>query len=225
MEHVVYILSDPRTGMIRYVGKTCRGVVLRLKEHMLPKKLSPKTHKNHWLKQLYKRGLTPVAEVVEECLDKISASEAERFWISQLRAWGFKLTNATDGGEGTTGHRFKLSSGQCVANGARKRGKRLSIEHRQKLSAATKGRPKKPFTPEHRANIAAARRGIKMPERSQSYREKISKRMKKSVIDQFGTIYESGRLAAKKLGLRECCISDVLNGRQKTTGGYVFKRV
>lgn len=35
MERIVYTLSDPRTGAIRYVGKTCRGIKQRLKEHLL----------------------------------------------------------------------------------------------------------------------------------------------------------------------------------------------
>lgn len=161
MERVVYTLSDPRTGAVRYVGKTCHSLKQRLKEHMLPKNLKAHTYKNCWLRLLKGNELRPLIEVVEVAGEEVD--EAERFWIAQFRAWGFDLTNATDGGEGTTGLKRKPRTAEHRANlGAAHRGKIISVEQRKKLSLALKGRPKKPFTAEHRANISAAKlRGIK----------------------------------------------------------------
>jgi hypothetical protein len=59
-------------------------------------------------------------EVVEELGSAIGLSEAERFWISQFRAWGFRLTNLTNGGEGAASLR--------------------SEDHKRKISIALKGR-------------------------------------------------------------------------------------
>jgi hypothetical protein len=218
---VVYTLSDPTTGAIRYVGKTSRGVEQRLKEHLLPKNLKAHTHKNMWLRQLLGAGQKPVIEIVEESTD---ANEAERFWIAQFRALGFKLTNLTHGGEGTTGYRFKRPPEQCIANGARKRGKRLSDDHRLKLSRATKGRAKRPFSAEHRANIAAARLGTKMPPRTEAHRLALARSHGgRAIVDQHGNRYETVRGAARALGLHAPLVTAVLQGRQHHTGGYVFK--
>lgn len=62
-------------------------------------------------------------------------NEAERRWIMQLRALGFRLTNATTGGDG--GH-----------------GRVASSETRRKMSAAQTGKKR---SPEACANIKAAR--------------------------------------------------------------------
>lgn len=160
MERVVYTLSDPHTGAIRYVGKTCRGLKQRLKDHLLPKNLKARTHKNCWLKALAARGAKPVIEIVEVAGDGVD--EAERFWISQFRALGFDLTNATDGGEGTTGlKRLPRTEAHRARLSAALKGRQMDAVWREKLGAALRGKPKKPFTPEHRANISAARRGHK----------------------------------------------------------------
>lgn len=43
--------------------------------------------------------------VIQECEDGEVLSLAEKHWIAYYRALGCKLTNLTDGGEGTPGHK------------------------------------------------------------------------------------------------------------------------
>jgi len=97
----IYGLEDPRTGEIRYVGQTIQGLRDRLWEHICPSKTRAKTHKNSWIVGLRRLGLIP--EIVPiQSLPISQLSKAEIFWISELRSRGYRLTNGTDGGEGTT---------------------------------------------------------------------------------------------------------------------------
>jgi hypothetical protein len=164
MSFLVYTLSDPRTGAVRYVGKTGRSLKLRLKEHMLPKRLVQHTHKNCWLKQLGGLGLRPIIEEVERCDTEPEIYDAEIFYVAYFRSLGFDLTNGTAGGEGLTGiKRPERSKAWRKRLGAAHRGKTISQEQREKLSQVLRGKPKRPFTAEHRANIAkvARHRGVR----------------------------------------------------------------
>lgn len=94
----IYVLIDPRTDNIRYVGKT-NDIKRRLVKHICESKLSTKSHKKAWINQLLKLNLKPIIEVV----DVVSIYEWE-FWeqhyISLYKSWGFNLTNLTKGGGG-----------------------------------------------------------------------------------------------------------------------------
>lgn len=152
-EVYIYVLIDPRNGDFRYVGKTNNK-----NKHSLPQRLNVHLHDtkiNHkvsWIKSLHALGLKPTIEVIEEC-SMADWIEAERFWIVQLRALGYNLTNLAIGGEG---------SGST------------SLETRKKLSELGKTRLSDPkvrekhlerfLSPENQKKKAAAlRRLMKIP--------------------------------------------------------------
>lgn len=92
----IYSLSYPKSN-IRYIGKT-NNINKRLNSHLCKSNLKNKTHKNTWIKSLLKNGLKPIIEVI----DVVPIEDWvfwERYWISQMKTWGFNLTNATDGGD------------------------------------------------------------------------------------------------------------------------------
>jgi len=89
----IYTLSDPRDGQIRYVGKSV-DIKQRMFDHLREKK---RTKKNHWIIGLQSEGLKPIMEVIEESNDS-DWQEAERFWITILRFYGFRLLNIESGG-------------------------------------------------------------------------------------------------------------------------------
>jgi len=94
----IYTLSDPRNNNVRYVGKTDR-INKRLWYHITPTKLNKNTHKNNWIKKLLKENIKPDIKVI----DKVPYKEWkywETYWISQMKSWGFNLTNSTSGGDG-----------------------------------------------------------------------------------------------------------------------------
>jgi len=96
----IYTLEDPITKEIRYVGKT-NNLEDRYKRHLQKcylEKYDKNTHKSRWIKNLLKSGNKPIMEILEEC-NESDVNQLEKYWISQFRVWGFKLTNISDGGE------------------------------------------------------------------------------------------------------------------------------
>jgi predicted RNA-binding Zn-ribbon protein involved in translation (DUF1610 family) len=61
------------------------------------------TPRTKWLAELRKAGKRPLIELIEEVTGK-QWGERERYWIKWYRENGHDLLNATDGGEGTSGH-------------------------------------------------------------------------------------------------------------------------
>jgi hypothetical protein len=115
MTATIYTLSDPRTGAVRYVGKTV-DMAARLREH---RRAVGRTAKARWVKMLKGLGLSPVLEPLET-VPVSKWQEAEVYWITQLKALGIKLLNGDCGGLGSD---------------------RLPVEVKQKISASLTGRP------------------------------------------------------------------------------------
>jgi group I intron endonuclease len=94
----IYTLSDPNTGLIRYIGKT-NNIKNRLRRHLNNSSLSESTKKNNWIISLLKNNQLPIIEVLEE----VSSEDIdfyEMFYISLFKSWGFELLNGTNGGDG-----------------------------------------------------------------------------------------------------------------------------
>lgn len=110
----IYILIDPISNEIRYVGKT-NNIKQRLDNHK-NRCRDTNTHKRHWINKLRLKGLYPELEVV----DKVLVSEWhywEKFWISYYKSIGCRLTNVTYGGDGLSyGNKTSFKKGQgCKA--------------------------------------------------------------------------------------------------------------
>jgi len=109
MKYLVYALVDPRTLLVRYVGKSSCG----LKRPRYHKSSKRHSYCMNWVRSLQAAGFEYSIVVLEECtLETLSSSE--RWWIAYGRVCGWPLTNLTDGGEGAVGlvktpeHRAKL---------------------------------------------------------------------------------------------------------------------
>ena len=94
----IYALCEPGTDIVRYVGKTIHDPADRLNGHLWDQS---RTHKCNWLRSL--NGVRPELRTVVATEDRYG-SAAERFTIALLNAAGATLTNATDGGEGSSGY-------------------------------------------------------------------------------------------------------------------------
>lgn len=94
----IYILVDPETKQVRYVGKTVNQKV-RFALHLAEKK---GTYKNNWLHSLKAKGLKPLFEVIETISnsDDTDWQHREIHWISHYRNLGHPLTNLDGGGTG-----------------------------------------------------------------------------------------------------------------------------
>jgi len=98
-KYYIYTLTDPIDMGIKYVGKT-KNLKNRLSRHMSQYSLKESwTKKNKWLLYLKNNNLKPLIEILDEGhIDNID--DLEIYWISQLKAWGYKLKNETKGGKG-----------------------------------------------------------------------------------------------------------------------------
>lgn len=90
----IYVLRDPRTGVVRYVGKADDPGV-RLRGHL---RYPDGRAKAAWVAELAAVGMAPVMQVVERAVT--DWEQRERRWIKRLRDRGIPLTNATRGGSG-----------------------------------------------------------------------------------------------------------------------------
>lgn len=101
----IYVLKDPETNLIRYVGKTVNKVNYRLSQHLNEAKRSlAKNHRLNWLKTLIDKNLIPIIEIIDEC-SWLESQEREQHWIKHYKDSNFDLVNETDGGEGNLGYK------------------------------------------------------------------------------------------------------------------------
>lgn len=99
--NTIYSLSDPETGKVRYIGKTC-NLNSRFANHIQRK--TTHSHKSCWIQSLKKKGLFPIIEVIDEVGEDWEFWES--YYISLYKSWGFNLTNLTSGGIGIKGENY-----------------------------------------------------------------------------------------------------------------------
>lgn len=124
-----------------------------------------------------KYGRANIGVFVFPCESEDAALADEVQQIAQLRAEGFRLCNATDGGDGISGLKHSVETRRKMSEKAAGRShspesiakisaakRNLSDETRSRISAAKLGRKRPPFSAEHRAKMAAKamgnRRGV-----------------------------------------------------------------
>ena len=228
----IYGLVDPRTGLVRYVGKTKNGYK-RAFMHQLPSKLKgDKTYKANWIRELLGVGLTYEVRVLEEVVEE-DLCTAEITWITFGLESGWPLTNLTRGGEGLSGHVFTEEHRAKIS--LANTGRKLTYEHRVAISQRMRGRPltasqKKNLNNLGRrhsietcARIGLAHRGKVL---SAETRAKVSLAKGRPVLDlTTGVTYPSATRAAVELGLCYRSVIRVLRGGLRHTGGHRFTRL
>jgi len=167
----IYALADPRTGVVRYVGKAV-NITARYRQHCKGGDQNPGPWVA-WLWQVTRRR--PLLIVLQLCA-RGDLADRERWWIAEHRRAG-GLLNQTDGGEGTLG--LKHTPETCAKRNAAIRKQHQDPAVRAKISDATRRRYQDPAEraktadavrrrfedPAERAKSADAARGrVKSPE-------------------------------------------------------------
>lgn len=92
MQTSIYVLKDPISNEIRYVGCT-KNIEQRYKAH-INKARDYNTLKREWLESLRVRGLKPILEIIE--VINTNHLEREKYYIQLFRKEGKNLTNTGD---------------------------------------------------------------------------------------------------------------------------------
>ena len=191
----IYKLSDPLTGLCRYVGKTI-NVTLRLSEHIRRSRsnVGRPTHNDHWIRLLLSVGVDPVLEELEQGEGTDTWQEAEKRWIAFYKEQGANLTNIREGGNGS-GERHTTEETKALIS-VNLKGHTVSDETRRRIGEANKGRKK---SPELLEAMSKARMGHKLPQ-EQIERMRAKQLGKVRTPEQCANMVE----AWKKRGPRKC---------------------
>lgn len=143
----LYTLHEGSLETVRYVGKTSHSLSSRLGRHLYDARKGGKTHKCNWIREVLSRGgVIRIAEVLQV---EGSGAEVEVQLIKEFRLLGEPLTNCTEGGEGAPG--YKMSQVNREAMRKRKTGVRHTAEVIERIAAQNRG---KKLSEEHRARIS-----------------------------------------------------------------------
>lgn len=129
----VYVLTDPRTHDVRYVGVTKRTLSRRLRGHVTEARNSSSkvSHRLNWIRQLKRLGQEPVISHLQDVNDD-AWQDAERYWISYFKSVGCDLVNGDSGGTGWVEATEEMRTGCRKRNLNRKRTE--ESKHRQSQS-------------------------------------------------------------------------------------------
>lgn len=95
----IYVLIDPTTSKIRYIGRTTNSLNTRLVGHISKSKIG-KTHKDFWIQKLLKSGHIPIIKLYTVIIGWKESHKYEQQLINKALKFGFILTNTDDRGEG-----------------------------------------------------------------------------------------------------------------------------
>lgn len=203
---LIYTLCDARKpNDIRYLGKTIRSLKVRLYSHLSEAKKCKKdnyymNHKNNWINKVLSEG----SHIIITELDSLEVSDnptneewawLESYWISQLKCWGFNLTNLTNGGDGNQG---QPQSKETIEKRASKiRGTHKSDECKQLISEALKGKPKTEKHKQHVKQTMTEKFGIPVVQ--------LDKKTKKFINEYPSITIAAETLDKSKANIAKCC--------------------
>ncbi len=186
----IYVLIDPETNEIRYIGQT-NDIKRRFNDHISSSKNdnseSYNTYKARWIRKLLSIGMLPIIEVIEECFDLETSNSRERYHIEKLTNEGCKLTNShiIDVTEFSSNTREKMSNARKGKMLEEIVGEEKAMELKKYYSEKTrKNNPNKSYDPLVRKKISDTLKdffkdkenhwayGLKMDE---EHREKLRK--------------------------------------------------
>jgi group I intron endonuclease len=174
-----------------------------------------------------------VWEILREVETIEQASILEREEIKKARLSG-KSYNQCDGGDGLIGQKHTEERKKFLSE--KLKGRRFSVEHRQKISKALMGIKRGPMSDEQKEKIRQSMTGQRRTD--PVYLEKLSKGLNEYYVKNPKMIFDvftiDGRFVQRyykikdfirerggcNTGVYNCCI-----GKKKTHRGYIFKKV
>lgn len=206
----IYTLSDPFTNEIKYCGKT-NNIKVRLSGHLKEKKSNKE--KIQWVDDIKSRGLKPIIKIID-IVDDDNWCFWEKYWISQLKTWGFELFNKTDGGEySVTGFRHSEETKKKISE--LQNGRILNKKWCENISLGRKGII---FSDEHLKNLSFSHIGQVSSNKKEIYQIDVNNG---DILNKFESITDAYiylNLEPKNSSL----ISTACKGKIKSAYGYYW---
>jgi len=217
-----YVLIDPRDNKIKYVGRTV-DVLNRMRNHIYEAKKNNRNKRERWIVSLLRQNMTPTLKVIYKLNCSIEeAIQTEKTLYKKLFK-RFDLKNEPDNYlgavlTGTKVYQYSLL-GDFIKEFPNSNQARITIGiHDSSILEACKG------------NVKSAGKflwSFNKVDKLKPYNKNWRKEKGKPVIatdkDGNSTEYLTSRIASKELGIHWKKISAVLNGRQKSSKGYIFR--
>lgn len=211
---IVYKVTNKINGKI-YIGQTIKPLNYRWSQHCSC--TSNCVALNRAIAKYGKENF--MVEQIDVANSQNELDEKERYWIKFYQSFGEKGYNLTNGGEinKLVSDETKLKISKANKGNKYCVGRIMSDETKRKISE--KARLRLSDKTKH------PRYGVKISEETRlkqqlSHSGQIPPNRKKVRCVETGEVFESIKLAAQKIGIRPCNISDYLHGRQKIAGGY-----
>lgn len=115
MEVKIYVLIDPITQKIRYIGRTKCSLNTRLNGHLSKSKFK-KNHKDCWIQNLLQKGLIPKIKLFKKIKGWKESHLYEQELIAKCVNFGFDLVNLDDRGEGSVNKIITNDQKQKISN-------------------------------------------------------------------------------------------------------------
>jgi hypothetical protein len=228
----IYILKCPKTGDIRYVGKS-NNPKHRYNAHMRTDNTAS-CHKINWIQKLLKEGLKPELEILEEVSEE-NWKERERYYISKYREL-YDLTNCKDGGEGLfKGNQTSFKKGHIsLSKGTGKKKKCAVCKNLFEVSPSRYDVHKccsKECSSIHRSenpNEGCFKKGSISWNKGKSLKKNSSR--SKSIIqidlktNEILNVFPSAAEAERQTGIKQHSITSNTNGKSKSSGGFKWEK-
>lgn len=221
-----YILIDPLTNKIRYIGQSVNPAN-RYRNHIYEAKKNNRNHKERWIIQLLRKNVKPIMQIVwEEVMGAVEANSFETYMIEYYKEIGCDLTNSEDRArntpvvettpvyqfdtEGTLIAKFPNANQAMLLTGVK--------------DAAIGEVCRNPFKAGN--NSRGGFLWAYTEEPSKEYQKPKGTPKRTLQLDEDGMLlaeFNSAREASRVTGICYKRISACITGRQKTAGGFVWK--
>ncbi len=209
---IVYKITNMINGKC-YVGQTVQSLHSRWKNHC---NSSSCTALRSAIDKYGKENF--LMETLEECSDLDTLNEREEFWIKDLKTispGGYNLKTGGKNSRPSEETKKKMSTSQI--------GRKLTEEHKAKLSRAKLGKKRKPHTEDTKKKMSDwHKKNSHMIGKTESKHHNAKKIYCYETDQVFNSIIE----ASRELVIHRNSITNFLSGLTKSTRqGYTFKYV
>ena len=217
MKIIIYSLSSTRNpNNIRYVGKSKQQLNRRLNQHLSAARRAKKSnYKYNYNYNWINKELDEGYEILIEELDSLEFGEYddwkwfEQFWICQMKVWGFRLTNLTDGGDGNQNQHFSKESLERKAS--KLRGRPRDEITKQKISESHKGKVLSDDTKQKVSEAIKLIQGRKIKQFD----------LEGNFIREWDSIVDAAQaLNIDKANIGHCCRHTI---NHNSAGGYIWR--